>query len=939
MPASTDTGVPLSQRCTFGIFVPPSSGNPVNAAYHEAETLLGVRSPIAGVFCSFDTSWAGHNLEWADFASGGTPRTLVVAWMPDKTTGTVTLSQIPTGTYDTHINQMVAGMAAYPGQVIVRFGHEMNGNWYPWSVAYTGTDKGISTAADYVAASRYIHDKLAAADPSIKTMFCANGVDVGATTAEAYYPGDAYVDLLALDSYNTYAANPATGWTSPYATFQPMYDRLEALSGGKDIWVAETGCMDGVTGRSKATWLTDLFTETRLAKLKGVVYFDSQGGKDWRFQTSTTAAEAASAGYRSVGDADLPDDMEPPVDVARHLFGRGPGDFAVTLTGTTPVLLPNTAGTVWTAEAGGIALTDLLDAAGAAATGVTSGPDGRVAFWGPPGVTSAWVDFGYGRFAMNTSEAPPAYGNGDYAAVVPRPLHVDARDHGAFGNIPDATAALDAARVAAGPNGTIRVPAGVHIVTTLALSTAGQRWELAPGATIKAKAGTATSAVVDITADGVTWTGGTIDGNRASLTGGTDGTNAFGFKVVGADQTRIEQVTIRDTLDQAIHIGNANGLHVADTAITNCGRAGNRKAITVWYEGNSSDLWFERVKIDGTTSQNGGICVTLAAAVTVTGVHVIDPDITVGAKSDDDTLGVEFFTALTSGATVQNWTVKGGSITGTGARCFGISTTGVTNNATKGTKRGVISGVRIDGCQQTPIEIIASDVAVTGCRGTGNGPVYINAVQVTGGISGVAMSGNVFRGGVSYALALLGGTNGIRDLNLTGNVLEGTAVRFNGYLNGDLADNTFRLTVGGFDFESTATAAPGANPQDLRICGGTINVSDTSHDGIVLAYTGTGRLTLEGLRIRGGRHGIYFLNAADNVTMRGLDVRGAAQHGIYVAATGCDALNLFSSVIEDNGGWGVIWGNATNVTTSGNRVRGNPSGQVSNGTATFVTTV
>jgi beta-mannanase len=38
--------------------------------------------------------------------------------------------------------------------IAVSFGHEMNGNWYPWGTAHT-------TAAQFVAAWRHIHDLFA----------------------------------------------------------------------------------------------------------------------------------------------------------------------------------------------------------------------------------------------------------------------------------------------------------------------------------------------------------------------------------------------------------------------------------------------------------------------------------------------------------------------------------------------------------------------------------------------------------------------------------------------------------------------------------------------------------------------------------------------------------------------------------------------------------
>jgi hypothetical protein len=65
--------------------------------------------------------------------------------------------------------------------------------------------------------------------------------------------------------------------------------------------------------------------------------------------------------------------------------------------GLNLLLRPDSDGTVWDAAEDGTQITDLLDLTGAPTTTITSDSDGAVAFFGPDGVTSLYVDFGYGR--------------------------------------------------------------------------------------------------------------------------------------------------------------------------------------------------------------------------------------------------------------------------------------------------------------------------------------------------------------------------------------------------------------------------------------------------------------------------------------------------------------------------------------------------------------
>jgi hypothetical protein len=63
------------------------------------------------------------------------------------------LADIAAGKYDAYARRWASAFAAFHGRIMLRWGHEMNGNWYPWGAGVNG-----NTPQDYVAAWRHLHD-------------------------------------------------------------------------------------------------------------------------------------------------------------------------------------------------------------------------------------------------------------------------------------------------------------------------------------------------------------------------------------------------------------------------------------------------------------------------------------------------------------------------------------------------------------------------------------------------------------------------------------------------------------------------------------------------------------------------------------------------------------------------------------------------------------
>lgn len=125
----------------------------------------------------------------------------------------------------------------------------------------------------------------------------------------------------------------------------------------------------------------------------------------------------------------------------------------------------------------------------------------------------------------------------------------DVRAYGAKGDgTTDDTAAFALARDAAGTAGSVRVPAGTFIVNGFDWSVADQSWDVV--GTIKAKA--SAGAGFTISASGVSFGGGKIDGNLAS-----NASQNTGLTVTGAN-ARIRNVRITNTRGACLTISAAH---------------------------------------------------------------------------------------------------------------------------------------------------------------------------------------------------------------------------------------------------------------------------------------------------------------------------------------------------------------------------------------------
>jgi len=154
---------------------------------------------------------------------------------------------------------------------------EANGDWTSYS----------TTGPIFVNAFRRIQDIFAeqgVPDSAVKWVFAPNGwhdSNYNWRRFENYYPGDAYVDVVAFSSYN-YGGCPEkwAGWSTYQEIFEPYLLRMTAMAPSKPIFISQTGTVGVPVNpedptQNKDDWVRDVFRDLAdYPNLKAILYFN-----------------------------------------------------------------------------------------------------------------------------------------------------------------------------------------------------------------------------------------------------------------------------------------------------------------------------------------------------------------------------------------------------------------------------------------------------------------------------------------------------------------------------------------------------------------------------------------------------------------------------------------------------------------------------------------
>lgn len=216
------------------------------------------------------------------------PITPMVIWQPVDGTNlnsqAFTYRKIIRGNHDTYIRTWAQAAKDYGKPVLLRFAHEMNGTWFPWS-----TQRFDNTPTRFKLAWQHVWNIFRGPDgvgaTNVKFLWSPNQPCGNCDTMASVWPGKKYVDYVGFSSFNW---STPQKWKSMVKTFNLSMTTIATIT-AKPVIVTETA--SSPTGGDKTAWIANGFPAVyaKWPQLRGVIYFNvdttNVGQRDWRLTT------------------------------------------------------------------------------------------------------------------------------------------------------------------------------------------------------------------------------------------------------------------------------------------------------------------------------------------------------------------------------------------------------------------------------------------------------------------------------------------------------------------------------------------------------------------------------------------------------------------------------------------------------------------------------
>jgi hypothetical protein len=210
------------------------------------------------------------------------------------------LSRIAEGELDEYLVRYATDIAELGLPVVIRFDHEMNGDWYRWSESKPSYG---NPPGSYVAAWRHIHEvfESVGANEQVIWVWSPNRVDnIGRLPSiDRYWPGDDYVDWVGMTGYMRPSDTPADFATIYDATLS----ELRRVAPDTPILLSEIGATE--RNGAKIPFIESFFPGLAdNPDVIGFVWFNyaiSEDGNtnDWRIDSTEATFQAFREGLRA----------------------------------------------------------------------------------------------------------------------------------------------------------------------------------------------------------------------------------------------------------------------------------------------------------------------------------------------------------------------------------------------------------------------------------------------------------------------------------------------------------------------------------------------------------------------------------------------------------------------------------------------------------------
>lgn len=242
-----------NEKVNFGIFEPTFPIYTYRLA--EIENMLDYNFPVTLMYNNFSLPFKTEYMNNAKESGKVVEYTLYTTGIINGEYKDITL-YILEGKYDAYLDSLAQGFNEYDYPVLFRLNNEMNGEWVSYSSHLVGKDTDL-----FIDCWKYIYDR-----------FEAHGVDnliwvwnpnelsfpgFSYNNYLCYYPGNKYVDIVGLTSYNTgnyYRGETWRSFSEAYDHF--YYDYIERFS--HPMMITEFSCASA--GGNKALWHEDMLS-------------------------------------------------------------------------------------------------------------------------------------------------------------------------------------------------------------------------------------------------------------------------------------------------------------------------------------------------------------------------------------------------------------------------------------------------------------------------------------------------------------------------------------------------------------------------------------------------------------------------------------------------------------------------------------------------------
>ncbi len=195
------------------------------------------------------------------------------------------ISAIVSGAYDDYLRSYAESVRSYRHAVVIGFGHEMNGGWYPWGYHHV-------PPATFVAAWRHIVSVFESEGAENVTWLWTIEQDhPGTGPIASWWPGAQYVTWVGIDGY----------YLRPSDTFDSVFGRTirdVRTFTRKPILLSETAVGPRAGQFVK---IGNLFAGIQRYRTLGLVWFDRAqhdgiDHQDWRLEGNAAAGAAFRLG-------------------------------------------------------------------------------------------------------------------------------------------------------------------------------------------------------------------------------------------------------------------------------------------------------------------------------------------------------------------------------------------------------------------------------------------------------------------------------------------------------------------------------------------------------------------------------------------------------------------------------------------------------------------